>query len=287
MKKNSILEVLAILLSIVVLGLTAFIVYDKVLNKEAKNENNNNEVKLNEEEARKIVEEKTKLVFNYVNALMPYCGDRDYNDFIGTDDYQKWDASTSYSNKNELSNYLRTFMSENVMNEYSFEKTYTVEIYKEENNKLYCYHPITGGGSHYNDGKSSYQILDVTDNSIDAVGNIFFDTIDGMMSDITTIRLEKDEKNNWVMVSYASFLDGMQDSLLVETYLDKIVFVNDINNKKKIAVYYNDKETTNAQEIEAIKKEIHEKYKSGTRFNIVINYDNIGYISRIAFNAIS
>lgn len=40
-KKNSVLGVLVILLSVVVLGLTGFIVYDKALNKDAKEENNN------------------------------------------------------------------------------------------------------------------------------------------------------------------------------------------------------------------------------------------------------
>ena len=49
-KSKSFLGVLVILLSIVVLGLTGFIVYDKVLNKDAKNENTNSNTINNEVE---------------------------------------------------------------------------------------------------------------------------------------------------------------------------------------------------------------------------------------------
>lgn len=62
-KKNSILGVLVILLSVVVLGLTAFIVYDKVLNKDAKNEStNNNEVENNDSSSISSTEMLDKVV---------------------------------------------------------------------------------------------------------------------------------------------------------------------------------------------------------------------------------
>lgn len=283
--------ILVVLLIIVILGLAGFIVYDKVLNKETKEENNNitNVSKLSEIEAKKIVEEKTKLVFNYVNSLMPYCGERNYDDYIGSDEYQKWDASTSYTSKNELLNYLHTFMSDDVLNEYSFEESYIEPIYKEENNKLYCYHPITGGGLQYNDGKTSYQILSIAEDYIDAVGNIFFDTIDGMMSSITTIRLEKNVNNDWIIVSYASFLDGIQHPLLVEEYLETIIFVNKTNPNNKISAYYNGNETIDITEIEKIKKEINERYTTNNdiKFNITIDYDDVGYVKKILFNIVN
>lgn len=54
-KNNGVLGVLVIVLCVVVLGLTSFIIYDKVLNKEAKKENANNKVEVNEQTEDNIV----------------------------------------------------------------------------------------------------------------------------------------------------------------------------------------------------------------------------------------
>lgn len=78
-KKNSVLGVLVILLSVVVLGLTGFIVYDKVLNKDAKNENTNsstinNEVENTDGSSISSTEMLDKIVGNWgrVNGMACY-----------------------------------------------------------------------------------------------------------------------------------------------------------------------------------------------------------------------
>jgi len=281
-------NILIIILLSIIIGLIGFIVYDKVLSKDIKEETNNtnNETKLSEDDARKIVKEKAKMVFNYANALTPYCGERSENDYIGNDESQRWYASTTYANKNELLNYLRTFMSDEVINEYSQEKVWTEPIFKEENNKLYCYSPGIGGGNHYIDGKSSYQILNVTENSIDAIGNIFFTNYDEMRFDTTVIRLEKSKNDNWVMVSYAPILNGRVENITqVESYLEKVIFVNKTNSEYKIVVHYNGKDFIDSKEIEKIKTEIHSIHSND--IDVYIEYDDIGYIKKVVISPIS
>lgn len=292
-KNNKFLRIMIFLISIIIIGLTGYIIYEKALSKDTKEENNNtninNKVKLTEEDAKKIVEEKTKLVFIYENSLMPYCGERDDNDYIKTGEFQRWDASTSYSSKNELLNYLRTFMSDDVIKEYSVEKMYTLPIYKEENNKLYCYHPNIGGGNNYNAGKTYYQILNVTENYIDAIGNIYFTNYGEMMSNITIIRLEKNKKSNWIMTSYAPIKAGIQDLFSVEWILENIIFANITSLEHKIIVNYDEREISDSQEIEKLKKEINLKYghEDEVKFNIFIEYDEVGYIKKIFIHPLS
>ena len=67
-KKNSVLGVLVILLSVVVLELTGFIVYDKVLNKDTKNENNNNGVEVNDNSSVSAAEMLDKVVGKWGNV---------------------------------------------------------------------------------------------------------------------------------------------------------------------------------------------------------------------------
>ena len=63
-KNNNILGVLVVLLSIVVLGLTGFIVYDKVLNKDAKEVNNNAELENVKNDLDEIVKNELYVLWN-------------------------------------------------------------------------------------------------------------------------------------------------------------------------------------------------------------------------------
>ena len=71
-KDNNVLGVLVVLLSIVVLGLTGFIVYDKTLNKNEKKENINNGVEVNDTEVATEMLEKITGKWGSVNGMTCY-----------------------------------------------------------------------------------------------------------------------------------------------------------------------------------------------------------------------
>ena len=86
-------------------------------------------------DALSIVKTNFKKMIPFVHSVGPYCGERNTNDYIEEDSI-RWELS-SYSNKNELNNYLKSFMTDRVISKYT-NSNYTLDLYKEKNGKLYC-----------------------------------------------------------------------------------------------------------------------------------------------------
>lgn len=152
--KNKKLKIIIILLIILVIGLSGYILYDKVLSKDLyketeinkeeenniSNENNqeNNNVEL-EEDLKKEISEIFKFVYNYYNWSNPYCGEYDINDEIeiNKDGYTtRYRVSTKYKSYNEMFSHLQKYMTKHVI----YGKYYMEEddTYIEKNGKLYC-----------------------------------------------------------------------------------------------------------------------------------------------------
>ena len=72
------------------------------------------------------------------------------------------------------------------------------------------------------------------------------------------------------------FYTGSKSGFLLENMFEKVI-TNNKKNERKVAIKYNEINTTNSEEIKNIKKSI----ESGDKFEVSINYDQNGYVSEI------
>ena len=131
-KKNTGLIVLVVILSLLVVGLGGFIIYDKVLsdneieNNDNNNVNNNNVSKLlsNEEaiiEGKRLYDKATEIYETWV--VIPYCG-LDYHGAINQNVETLGDSGygngryykTKFKSFDELKEYLKQWLSEDIIN---------------------------------------------------------------------------------------------------------------------------------------------------------------------------
>jgi len=236
-KKDIGLKVLIVILSLLVVGLSGFIVYDKVLsnNEVENNGNSNNDVNnntnnnyqstqeyvgfVNPEEHVEIEENiKPKLVevfmfvYNYNESKLygNYCvGSIDKNDTIdppsGADSIHKYNiASTEYSSFEEMMDYLKTYMTTNVIYNTDF---MTIDNFIEKDGKLYCPYFDTGKGGIYKfkDAKIKYSkpyenVIYVTMET-----TLFTDMGGGSSATELFDVTFKKKNNNWIISSYSQF----------------------------------------------------------------------------------
>lgn len=167
---------------------------------EKQNEQGTIETTLTKDEAMNIVKSVMKKSFNYIYALSPECGDRSINDSFQEDNLT-YEASSSYKTQAELKAYLHTFLSDNIIK--SVEEKYVVDMYKEKDNKLYCLNSRKGCGWIYNDDDTNYTIGTITNNEINAGGNIFYETCGNEKKAIpVSFVLKKNSNNNWILDTY-------------------------------------------------------------------------------------
>lgn len=167
---------------------------------EKQNEQGAIETTLTKDEAMDIVKSVMKKSFNYIYALSPDCGDRNKNDSF-QENNQTYEASSSYKTQAELKTYLHTFLSDNIIK--LVEEKYVVDLYKEKNNKLYCLNSTKGCGWIYNDNDTNYTIGTITNNEINAGGNIFYETCGNEKKAIpVSFTLKKNNNNHWILDTY-------------------------------------------------------------------------------------
>ena len=110
---------------------------------------------------------------------------------------------SEFSNKEEFNNYLKTFMTDEVIKKYSSDEKYTSDTYKESNGKLYCLNSNKDCYFIYDADKSNYTITDYSDDKIIATGKLGFHSC-GDQEEYYNISIEiiKDSNNNWIVSKY-------------------------------------------------------------------------------------
>ena len=160
------------------------------------------ENKLTEVDAQNIIKSVMKKAFNYIYGLNPECGNRDINDVIN-EDGKNYEASTNYKTENELKTYLHTFLSDSIIT--SVEDKYTINLYKEKDNKLYCLNTNKDCAYIYNETDTNYTIGSITDTEINVGGNIYYETCGNVKKSIpVNFVLKKNNNNNWVLDTYVT-----------------------------------------------------------------------------------
>ncbi len=200
--KNTGLKVFVIVLSVLVVALSGYIVYDKVLNnKDVDNnyndlrDNSNNESSITKDEIIELFE----FVYNYYEKPVLYCGESksviDIND-----EMHGYYESSEFNTYDEMINKLKKYMSNEVIkNKQGFAAT-NKNFYKENNGKLYCQDSYKG--YMYGHGNIDIEITSQNENKIYCIATMeLIDMSNNKTYDKVDKTLEKNN-NNWIITSY-------------------------------------------------------------------------------------
>lgn len=222
-KKNTGLIVLVVILSLLVVGLGGYIVYDKVLSKEDSNINNdvkdndniqnntdnneNNNTSNDNTNDDLDLSKKLKSVFGSIYDFMispnPYCGKRSSDDKISAEGGLYYYASTEFSSYQEMIDKFKKYASEEVLTRGGTTKQY----YLEKDGKLYCKDHGKGKVLGYRD--AFINISEETDNRVvaDVIAVLATDmwennpdTISYYIEDYKVV-FEKNSNNEFIITS--------------------------------------------------------------------------------------
>lgn len=167
--------VIIVVLIIIVIGLASYIVYDKILNTEIDYEiNNENNVCTNtntnttnnnsiDKEYNKIIKEIKDIydvAYDFKTTQYVYCGESEPSNHQTIDDIND-NVSTQFKTYDEMYNYLRQYMSEELI---KAQRYFKENFYKEEDGKLYCLN--VGKELSYNLGDVTISIDNIENNKI-------------------------------------------------------------------------------------------------------------------------
>lgn len=209
MRKNTGLIVLVIILSILVILLGGYIVYDKILdvdsdviddipnnNEEGDSSINNDSISI-DASLRTELKETFKKIYNLYTSPNPYCGKTQASD----DMKMGYRLSAEYSSYQEMVDSFKEYASEDVITSGKNAR----ENYLEENGKLYCEDFGKGGVLEYKD--SFMSINSKLDNKIDINFVVVLSTDVGLTSEyiysleMYNIIFEKNSNNNLIITS--------------------------------------------------------------------------------------
>lgn len=194
--ENKLLKIIIIVLSISVISLSGYIVYDKLLdNKEIEEEikNNNNET-ITEEKIREIF----KFTYNYYELPIVYCGKTDNTlvQIYGT----ARKVSTEFTSYEDMLNSLKKYMTTDVIADKPSFASKTKEYYLEQDGKLYC--TETYKGYPYGMGNIEVEITSQDENKIETIATMeLIDMSNTKTYDKVNIVLELID-GNWVITKY-------------------------------------------------------------------------------------
>lgn len=204
--KNIGLKIMVIILCLLVVGLSGYIVYDKVLSDEKENvQDATSNENSDEQDIYEELDENTKselkkvfrFVYHYYDTGNTYCGGHT-DEYITTSKTPSngFYASKEFTSYSEMINYLKGYMSEEVVNgKNSIKKEY----YTEKDGKLYCEDLGKGG--------NLYQLENITIKKSKTSTNIVYTTIEtelvyeDTMYETYKVTFEKSD-NRWIISSY-------------------------------------------------------------------------------------
>ena len=206
---NKGLIILVIILGLLVVGLSGYIVYDKVLKYNSKEEmNSNKENLLTEAEAKVILKDLEEKYYEYyrVKNAETYCGDLDRNDNLSfgsneTMNLRIYNSSKTFKTISELKDYLSNIMVNDLMPK-NFDNGVS---YIEKDGKLYCQSSQKGlDGFRDYDKETEYNIVSIKSDTI--VSNVLLWALymgdeDSIKRD-AKITIVKNESGKWLVSNY-------------------------------------------------------------------------------------
>lgn len=174
-------------------------------NNQLKDENKNI---LTENETLTILKEKYNVVREVFDlGMISYCGeyanDANSSKFI---DGVLFGKSSTYSSFEELSNYLKKYMTEELLNSLKNYNDSVSKSYYEENGNLYCSTRNKGGNVIYTnflESESTFKVNQITENNITASIIAMYSDVSEKEKNSKTINLTLlKESDNWLVSSY-------------------------------------------------------------------------------------
>lgn len=214
MKKNIGLIIFTIILLVLVLVLGNYIIYDKLFNKDTDISNTNTSNKDNYDTLFNDLKEKFVFTAEYYEMPKVYCGETEGSVHLEELGYNYY-KSTQFNSYDERTNYLKQYMSENVIEGQRF-FTYgdKYPTYYEKDGNLYCI--TTAKGNPYLIYNRILEIKSISSDTITAKGitaeyipdysddNFINNTYDYI---IYNIKYEKID-NKWIITSFETLFDS-------------------------------------------------------------------------------
>lgn len=209
-------KIIITVLTLMVIGLSGYIVYDKITEKNLKadeiKEENNDDTNLSDnkendttkpgelDELKVSMINAFKFTYTYYSNGNTYCGGYDYDDTLKSTNpaVSSHTASSKYNSYNDMINDLKKYMSDEVINKKTFIDKDTGYI--EKNGKLYC-------GDFYKGG-NVFTLDNVSIIESKQSDNIIYTTIETTQTYIDYTKKENYQVNfskvngNWVVSSY-------------------------------------------------------------------------------------
>ncbi|MGM9876770.1 MAG: hypothetical protein ACI310_06050 [Bacilli bacterium] len=203
MRKNTGLIILVIILSILVILLGGYIVYDKILDVDSDvidnipNDNEKGDSSINNDsisiDASLITElkETFKKIYNLYTSPNPYCGKTQASDKME----MGYRLSVEYSSYQEMVDSFKEYASEDVITSGKNAR----ENYLEENGKLYC--KDFGKDSSYSYSDSLIWIADESETKISTIITVTLIDINNVYASTVynNVVFEKDSNNNFII----------------------------------------------------------------------------------------
>lgn len=192
-----IISILTVLCILFATGTISFKSNDVEVNDSNQNITENNDYQTNDITLENI-KEIFKVTYNYYELPVVYCGKTDNTlvEIYGT----SRKASTEFATYDEMLNYLKKYMTIDVISGKIPWAATTKEYYLEKDGKLYC--EETYKGYIYDHGNIEIEITSQEENKVTCIVTIeLIDPDNNKTSDEVNITLEKNN-NNWIITSY-------------------------------------------------------------------------------------
>lgn len=268
-------------------------------NKQTSKSTNNDNI----EDTAKALGEKMYLNLYSFQTSWVFCGENmkwgNKEDYIQNPDfeyeYHMYDVSQDFKSINELNNYLKSYLTDELIKKYYQTESgiyeykdgkYVNEIYLEKDGKLYCKNSNKDHGYvDYDKDNSTYNLVESNENSAVVTATIGYKA----KGDETVVNIDKlqyeivKSNNNWVLKSFINIAEGKVNIRSIESYLKDIKSYNELSPQHKIIVTYNGKDYTDSNMLSIIDNldstDVSTNGERWKSFNIL--YDNKGYISKL------
>lgn len=221
-KKNIGMKISIIILCLLVVGLTGYILYDKVLSNDNSNNNiidnsdNNQQLgsnRLSNDEALIILKDSYNDVVRHIfNEGVSYCGEYDYDDDIDLNITSEFSFSKSatFNSIEELDSYVKKYLTEELLSTTRYNQSVTfngvtTNSYYEKDGNLYCNNWNKGSNmllATFSKNESNYEILSINNDSFVGKINAVYYDVDNNKS-LLKIKLTIIKRNgNWLIDSY-------------------------------------------------------------------------------------
>ena len=177
-------------------------------NQESNNIINDDNTILTENDALTILKEKYNVAREVFDlGIISYCGKYATDDNSSKEiDGILFYKSTTYSNFEELSTYLKSYMTEELLNSTKNYNDSVSKSYYEENGNLYCSTRNKGGNVTYTsflENESIFKINQITENDITATITAVYSDVDEKEKNSRTINVTLvKNSDNWLVNSY-------------------------------------------------------------------------------------